>query len=193
MRGQKKPRLTLKSRFLNYLIKIPMERAIKHRCFLWIKSFKALIILSFKEGIMNDTVKLLRECDAGIEMGVATINEVLDDVENDELKNFLCEAKKKHLEMGESLKRELDKYADEGKSPNPMAKGMSYLKTNMKMAFEPSDQTIAELVTDGCNMGVKSLNKYLNQFTEASEKSKEITKALIDVEEKLAIDIRRFL
>ena len=161
--------------------------------FLWIKSFKTLIIISFKEGIMNDTVKLLRECDAGIEMGVATINEVLDDVENDELKNFLCEAKKKHLEMGESLKRELDKYADEGKSPNPMAKGMSYLKTNMKMAFEPSDQTIAELVTDGCNMGVKSLNKYLNQFTEASEKSKEITKALIDVEEKLAIDIRRFL
>ena len=42
-------------------------------------------------------------------------------------------------------------------------------------------------------MGVKSLNKYLNQFTDASEKAKEITKALIDIEEKLAIDIRRFL
>ena len=61
------------------------------------------------------------------------------------------------------------------------------------MAFEPTDQTIANLVTDGCNMGVKSLNRYLNQFTEASEPAKEITKKLIDIEEKLAIDIRRFL
>ena len=161
--------------------------------FLWIKSFKTLIIISFKEGIMNDTVKLLRECDAGIQMGMETIEEVLDDVKSEELRKFLEEARDKHWEMGESLKNELDKYADDGKSPNAMAKGMSWIKTNMKMAFEPTDQTIANLVTDGCNMGVKSLNRYLNQFTEASEPAKEITKKLIDIEEKLAIDIRRFL
>lgn len=170
----------------------------KQRCespvvFLWIKFFKTLIIISFKEGIMNDTVKLLRECDAGIQMGMETIEEVLDDVKSEELRKFLEEARDKHWEMGESLKNELDKYADDGKSPNAMAKGMSWIKTNMKMAFEPTDQTIANLVTDGCNMGVKSLNRYLNQFTEASEPAKEITKKLIDIEEKLAIDIRRFL
>ena len=170
----------------------------KQRCespvvFLWIKFFKTLIIISFKEGIMNDTVKLLRECDAGIQMGMETIEEVLEDVNSPDLRKFLEEAREKHWDMGDDLKRELDKYADEGKSPNAMAKGMSWIKTNMKMAFEPSDQTIAELVTDGCNMGVKSLNKYLNQFTEASEASKEIAKRLIDIEEKLAIDIRRFL
>ena len=146
-----------------------------------------------KELTMNDTIKLLRECDAGIQMGVETIEEVLDNVKSPDLRKFLEEAREKHWDIGEGLKRELDKYADDGKSPNAMAKGMSWIKTNMKMAFEPSDQTIAELVTDGCNMGVKCLNKYLNQFTEASEASKEITKKLIDVEEKLAIDIRRFL
>ena len=27
-----------------------------------------------------------------------------------------------------------------------------------------SDKPIAELITDGCNMGVKSLNQYLNQY-----------------------------
>ena len=142
---------------------------------------------------MNDTVKLLRECDAGIQMGMETIEEVLDAVKSPDLRKFLDEAREKHFEMGDLLKRELDKYADDGKSPNAMAKGMSWIKTNMKMAFEPTDQTIANLVTDGCNMGVKSLNRYLNQFTEASEPAKEITKKLIDIEEKLAIDIRRFL
>lgn len=42
-------------------------------------------------------------------------------------------------------------------------------------------------------MAVKSLNKYLNQYKAANEKSKDITKRLIKLEEKLVIDIRGFL
>ena len=56
-----------------------------------------------------------------------------------------------------------------------------------------SDQTIADLMTDGCNMGVKSLNQYLNQYEAADEVSKDITKRLINLEERLAVDIRKFL
>ena len=63
----------------------------------------------------------------------------------------------------------------------------------MKMAWNGSDETIADLMTDGCNMGVKSLNKYLNQYKAASERSKDITKRLINLEEKLTIDIRGYL
>ena len=74
-----------------------------------------------------------------------------------------------------------------------MAKGMSWIKTNVKLVMNESDQTIADLMTDGCNMGVKSLNKYLNQYKAANEKSKDITKRLIKLEEKLVIDIRGFL
>ena len=74
-----------------------------------------------------------------------------------------------------------------------MAKGMSLVKTNAKLVMHESDQTIADLITDGCNMGVKSLNKYLNQYEAADEKTKDITKRLINLEEKLVIDIRQFL
>ena len=70
---------------------------------------------------------------------------------------------------------------------------MSWIKINMKMGMDDSDQTIAELITDGCNMGVKSLNQYLNQYKAADEVSKDITKRLINLEEQLAIDIRSFL
>ena len=74
-----------------------------------------------------------------------------------------------------------------------MAKSMSWIKTNVKLGLNESDETIADLMTDGCNMGVKSLNKYLNQYEAADEVSKDITKRLINLEEKLAIDIRQFL
>ena len=63
----------------------------------------------------------------------------------------------------------------------------------MKMSMKDSDKTIADLITDGCNMGVKSLNRYLNQYEAADEVSKDIAKRLINLEERLAIDVRQFL
>ena len=84
-------------------------------------------------------------------------------------------------------------YGDEGKDPNPIAKGMSWMKTNMKLSMDDSDHVIADLMTDGCNMGVKSLSKYLNQYKAADETSKDITKRLIKLEAQLVEDIRQYL
>ena len=66
------------------------------------------------------------------------------------------------------------------KEPNVMAQGMSWIKTNMKLAMNTSDETLAELMTDGCNMGVKSLSRYLNQYKAADDRAKAITKKLIN-------------
>lgn len=60
------------------------------------------------------------------------------------------------------------------------------------LVLNESDETIADLITDGCSMGVKSLHKYLNQYKAADKKSKDITKRLINIEEKLALDIREY-
>ena len=143
--------------------------------------------------IESDTIKLLRECDSGIKMGVSAIEEVIDYVKNEEFKTVLNDCKKKHDKLKEEIQGLLNKYQDEGKNPNPMVKGMSWMKTNMKLMMKESDNTIADLITDGCNMGVKSLNRYLNQYKAADEYTKDITKRLINQEEKLAIQVREFL
>lgn len=143
--------------------------------------------------IKQDTIKLLKECDAGIKMGVASINEVLDYVSDEELKKLLKDCKNEHDKLKHEIQRLLDDYHDEGKELSPVAKGMSWIKTNIKLIINESDKTIADLMTDGCNMGVKTLNRYLNQYKAADEVSKDITKRLINLEEKLTVDIRRFL
>ena len=140
-----------------------------------------------------DTVKLLRECDAGVKMGVASIDEVLDHVESRGLKQNLATCKQAHQELNTEIQALLSKYQDDGKNPNPMAKSMSWMKTNVMLGMNESDQTIAALMTDGCNMGVKSLNKYLNQYEAADEVSKDITKRLINLEEQLVHQIRPYL
>ncbi len=143
--------------------------------------------------IEQDTIKLLRECDAGIKMGVSAIDDVMDYVSNQKFRDRLATCRTEHEKLEGQIQTQLDRFHDDGKEPNPMAKGMSWIKTNTKLAMDESDNTIADLLTDGCNMGVKSLNRYLNQYEAADEYSKDITKRLINLEEKLTVDIRQYL
>ncbi|TCL58963.1 hypothetical protein EDD76_105136 [Kineothrix alysoides] len=143
--------------------------------------------------IEPDTIKLLRECNAGIKMGVESIDEVLEYVSDNNLKAYLIDCKSNHDKLEAEIDSLLNEFHDDGKEPSPIAKSMSWIKTNVKLVMNDSDQTIADLITDGCNMGVKSLNKYLNQYKAADEKSKNITKRLIGLEKKLAEDMYQFL
>ena len=140
-----------------------------------------------------DTIKLLRECDAGIKMGTASIGEVLEKTTNEKLKKLLETCKEGHEKLKEEIQNKLEQCHDTGKDPNPMAQGMSWMKTNVKLAMDESDATIADLITDGSNMGVKSLSRYLNQYQAADEETKDIAKKLIKQEEELSIHMRSFL
>lgn len=143
--------------------------------------------------IEQDTIKLLRECDAGIKMGVASIGDVQNRVHDGALQKCLSQCSQGHEKLKTEIQTLLNRYQDEGKNPNPIARGMSLMKTKMKMKMDPSDATVADLMTDGCNMGVKSLSRYLNQYKAADETSKDITKRLIGLEEQLAVDMRPYL
>ncbi len=143
--------------------------------------------------IESDTIKLLRECDSGVRMGIDSIEDVLDNVKSERLQKYLTKCKDEHLKLQNEINEQLNRFDDEGKAPNPIAKGMSWMKTNWKLSMDNTDNTVADLMTDGCNMGVKSLNKYLNEYKAADEFSKDITKRLINLEEQLTVDIRKYL
>lgn len=141
----------------------------------------------------QDTVRLLRECDAGVKMGTASIDDVLDYVHSDALREKLSHSKKEHNALGEEIGAMLLRCRDGGKEPNPMAKGMSWMKTNVMLKMKDSDATIADLMTDGCNMGVKSLSRYLNEYKAAEEGARDIASRLIHLEETLSTQLRGYL
>ena len=141
----------------------------------------------------NDTAELLKQCNAGIKMGVGSIDDVLDKIRNDDLKNILSKNKEEHQKLASRTHELLENMGEEGKEPNPVAKGMSWIKTNVMLSVNDTDNMVADLITDGCNMGVKSLNRYLNQYKAANEQSKQLAKELIDLEHRLSVDIRAFL
>ena len=143
--------------------------------------------------IEQDTVKLLRECDAGIKMGISSIEDVMDHVKSEDFRHNLWRCKEEHEALQVEIQQALERFGDEGKDPNPIAKSMSWMKTNVKLGLEDRDATVADLMTDGCNMGVKSLSRYLNQYKAADEKAKDIAKRLIKLEAQLAENIRPYL
>lgn len=140
-----------------------------------------------------DTIYLLKECDAGSKMAVSSIDEVLDNVSNPHLKELLIESKEHHEKLGNDIHDLLKQYHSEEKDPCAMAKGMSWLKTTFKLGMDATDSTIADLMTDGCHMGVKSLHKYLNEYAEANHESKKLCNRLIDIEEKLCEGLKAYL
>lgn len=141
----------------------------------------------------SDTVRLLRECDAGTKMAVTSIDEILEKVQDEKLKDLLQKSKGHHKDLEADIHDKLERYDAEEKEPNPMAKGMSWMKTNVKLGLNESDATIADLLTDGCDMGIKSLYKYLNQYKAADKEAKDICEKLIGIEEELERDLRGYL
>lgn len=141
----------------------------------------------------DDSIKLLRECNAGIKMGISSLDDVMDKVENESLKKILSDSREIHTRLNQETKQYLERYNDEGKEPAPMAKAMSKMKTEMKTMGEDNDPNIADLITDGCNMGIKSLHRYLNQYPAAEEEIRNLAKRTIETEEALRAELRSYL
>lgn len=141
----------------------------------------------------SDTVRLLQECDAGAKMAVASIDEILERVSDRNMKELLQESKNHHEKLKDEICCALSEHGSQEKEPAPMAKGMSWIKTNMKMSMDNSDATVADLITDGCNMGIKSLHRYLNQYEAADSPSKKLCGKLVSIEEELCRDLRSYL
>lgn len=141
----------------------------------------------------QDSISLLKETNAGIKMGVSTLEEIISDIKNERLRSVMHDAKSEHDRLGDEAHKMLLEYGSDTDEPHPMAKAMSWMKTNVKMAAQPGDSTAAELVTDGCNMGIKTLNRYLNEYKKADSTVVSLTKRVIRSEEQLCRDVKGYL
>ena len=141
----------------------------------------------------TDTINLLRECNAGIKMGESAIKQVLPHAKNDELRHTLEVCKNTHATLGDETHALLISHGADTKDPHPVARAMSSMKICGQMMMKESDNSIADVMTDGCDMGIKSLSRYLNKYKNADDKAKNIAKRLIASEEYLENKMRSFL
>ena len=142
---------------------------------------------------LNDTAELLKECNAGSKMAVDAIDQILPMTQSEELRRLLNDNKDKHAVLGEKIHSELNKNGESEQDPPMMAKAMAHVTTSMKMMIKPTDQEVASIITDGCNMGIKSLHEYLNQYKGAEPEARKLTSDLSDLEASLMENLQPYL
>lgn len=141
----------------------------------------------------DDTIKLLRECSAGAEMAIASINDVIEYAKDETLHSMLQSYLTKHQELRDEISKKLDTYHDDEKSPHPIAKAMSWTKIHLNLLMDSSSKEIATLMRDGCDMGIKSLQQYLEQYPVANSDAKTFTDRLITIERAFHDDLDKFV
>ena len=144
---------------------------------------------------MNDnTVKLLKECNAGCKSATNSMEQVLPFVKDDHpLHDILMRYNDEHIAIGDECHALLNKVHEDEKDPHPAAKVFSWISTEMKLMMDDQPEHVAELLSDGCHMGIKTVCKYKGDFPTASEAAKSLADGLVAVEDEMARSLRPYL
>ena len=142
---------------------------------------------------MTDDIELLKECDAGVKMGIQGISNIIDDAFGEDFKNMLEKYEGEHVNILNKIHKKLDEYGASTKEPNPMAEVGSKMTTAMKLMMNDSDEKIADLMMDGCNMGIKSVSRYMNEYAGSSKEVMDIANNVITLEQNFMNELRQYL
>lgn len=141
----------------------------------------------------DDTIHLLKECDSGTKTAVNSIRQVLDSVKDPQLLSLLSDSLKAHEAIGDELHSRLSELGEKGKDPSGAARISAWAKINLSLLGDDSDKTVASLMTDGCNMGVKQLGIYKSKYPTADKDAQKTAEKLIQEETTLCEKLRQYL
>lgn len=145
------------------------------------------------QAVNGDTVSLLKECDSGCKMATDSIEQIGQFISNPELSEVIAKYNHDHIALGEEIHQLLNQIGEPEQDPSLFAKAFSRISSQIKMMVKGDTHQAASILTDGCNMGIKSLNEYRNQYKDADEKATKICDKLIKMEKEFMGDLEKFL
>ncbi len=141
----------------------------------------------------NDSINLLKECDAGCKNATNSMEQVLGFMQDSKLKDVINDYNKQHIEIGNQCHNLLNKYGSNEKDPQPMARAMTFITTEVKMMSGNTTQKAAEIMMDGCSMGIKTVSGYINKYSGANSESVRMANKIVKLEQDFIEDLRGFL
>ena len=141
----------------------------------------------------DDTISLLQECSSGCKMAMDSIREIKDMVEDKQVREIMDKYYDGHSQLEAECRPLLNDAGAPDKEPGMMASTMSNMTAKVKLTMDKDRSKAAEILTDGCNMGVKSLSSYINEYKNADGKSLAIAEKLRRLEENMSGDLQPLL
>ena len=141
----------------------------------------------------DHTIRLLQECSQGCKMGIKSINQISEYVSDQGLKKIIEKYRGEHLRIESEADHLLRSHGQESKESEMMATAMSWLTTEMKMMRKDDDKQAAKLMTEGCDMGIRTICGFINQYAGASNSSMGLAKDLVKTEEQFRDEMKAYL
>ena len=129
----------------------------------------------------------------GIKMGMDSISNVAEKVQDDNFKKDLKYQYDKYNDILNKVNNELTNYDDFPKDLNPMQKAMGWMSVEFNTMDDKSTSKIAEMMLQGTNMGIIKGTKLLNNNPDTDENVKNILSEFVSFQEDTVEQLKKYL
>ena len=141
----------------------------------------------------TDTVDLLQQVSKGLHMAMFSFDDLIGDVRNPALRKVLEESRDDHKRLLNENSNILKGYHRNDRDIGAMTKLMAHMSSDMKLDMEDSDRVIANIITKGCDTGIRNLRKYVNEYAASDLAAVDTARKLVTVEENLKDNIAMYM
>lgn len=141
----------------------------------------------------TDTVDLLQQVSKGLHMAIFSFDDLIGDVRNPALRKVLEESRDDHKRLLNENSNILKGYHQNDRDIGAMTKLMAHMSADMKLDINYSDRVIANIITKGCDTGIRNLRKYVNEYAASDLAAVDTARKLVTVEENLKDNIAMYL
>jgi len=146
------------------------------------------------QNIMNeDTITLLKECNSGCKSATNSMEQVMQYVDNKQLRELIDKYNKQHISLGDELHTLLNQMGKNEMDPDVIGKTFAWFTTEVKLMIKNDTHEITKLMMDGCNMGIQSVSEYINKCKNASKESMTLAKRIVKIEQEFMDELKGFI
>ena len=135
--------------------------------------------------MQKDTEQLLRETNYGAKLALMNMKHIMDEAEEGELMKVIVHAIEEHEKVEQKTANAMNEHGYEEKAVSAMMHAFSDVTTELKMLWRDDSAKIAEMLVDGCNMGIKNISQTMNQCENASKEAKALISEIVILPSKI--------
>lgn len=142
---------------------------------------------------MDSNTEFLEYIYQNSKMGIETINQLLDVVEDKEFAKHLHSQLHEYQEISKMAIEKLKQYGHEEKDIGAMQKITAYMTIGMKTLINKTPSHISEMMIQGSTMGIIEATKNINKYTDANSDVLSLANQLLKTEQNNVEQLKKFL
>lgn len=138
-------------------------------------------------------MKIYREILRNTAMGAQSVDNIIDYVDCDKMKNLLLSQKEVMEDFYQKAKQELSEKEIADAQTNPVQRIMLKAGVKMNAGINSSCSHLASMMIDGYNMGIESVQKCINELEKDGVDVPDLAKDLMKTYDKNIKALRKYL